>query len=504
MTGGESASMKKFVLLSTLCIMTTSLFAVGDTSPTGSRLHQIPTTIETPRTLKATFRSIKPKEGQVKGSTRGECPSNPVSLTDSDFQPGQYVLQAGFAQGETLAASFDVPAEEFPIRVDIAEVLFATSNTNVQTTTHWSIYVWDGSPDTGILIAHYSSDNIILPHLVMPPGTSGTIISVSVDPGDPEQIYIYNDSGQNKFTVGFGIDQHHNPGTPCTSSPPTNSNAFPTTDISGLQFPQDNWIDAISGPWCVCGEGWFTFQNFPSFCTPSGDWVLRSAYTSVNCTVEPAACCVVTECFDLTPGDCAALGGILQSPDTTCATYVCGQGEGACCVEVTGACVEFNVNDCYLVGGIHMGEGTLCADTTCFPEGACCLSSGNCIGPVSPEDCAAVGGLFQGNATTCASANCPQPVGACCGVGFCLDLTEGECLAVAGEWAGIDSTCDDPAICGGDCPEDINGDGEIDVNDLLEIVGGWGSSDPNLDIDGNGVVNTDDLLAVIAAWGACE
>jgi len=151
-----------------------------------------------------------------------------------------------------------------------------------------------------------------------------------------------------------------------------------------------------------------------------------------------------------------------------------------------------------------MGEGTLCVDTTCFPEGACCLTSGSCIGPVSSEDCTAVGGLFQGDATSCATTDCPQPVGACCGESFCLDITEDECLAVAGQWEGVDSACADPSMCGLACPEDINGDGVIDVNDLLEIVGGWGSSDPDLDIDGNGVVNTDDLLAVIAAWGACE
>jgi Ca2+-binding EF-hand superfamily protein len=54
-----------------------------------------------------------------------------------------------------------------------------------------------------------------------------------------------------------------------------------------------------------------------------------------------------------------------------------------------------------------------------------------------------------------------------------------------------------------DCPEDLNGDGIVDVNDLLLIVGDWGSNDPDLDIDGDGTVDTDDLLAVIAAWGIC-
>ncbi len=492
--------MMKFVFLTTPLLATLSVMADN-----GTRLHQIFTDIDTPATLQATFKTISTNATYRSNETdRGACESTPVTLTGHDFGTGQIIVQAGFAQGEILAASYDVPAGDFPIKVDIAEVIFATSNTNVQTTTHWSVYVWDGTPDNGTLVAHYSSDNIILPHLVMPPGTSGTIISVSVDPSDPEQIYIYNNTGQNKYTVGFGIDQHNNPGNPCTLAPPTNSNAFPTTDIDGLQFPQDNWIDAISGAWCVCGEGWFTFQNFPSICTPSGDWVLRSAYTPVNCTIEPAACCIQTECYDLTPDDCAAMNGVSQNPGTACANYVCGQGDGACCIEVTGECVDFDVNTCFIVGGIHMGEGTLCASITCFPEGACCLTNGNCIGPISPSDCGAVGGSFQGNATTCSSANCPQPIGACCGNGFCLNITEDECVAVAGVWSGMNTDCDDPSICSVSCPEDINGDDEVNVDDLLLIVGGWGSNDPDLDVDGNGIVNTDDLLAIIAAWGPCE
>ena len=494
------------VSLLLLVVFTTPIRAEAAYPSEGNRLLPISTKINTPKTLNATFRSVEPRKAQPREEyARGSCPQVQVALTDSDFGVGKYILQAGFAEGEILAASYDVPTEDFPIRIDLAQVLFATYNTNVQTTTHWSIYVWDGTPSNGQLVATFSSDNIILPHLVMPPGTTGMIISVSVDPEDPEQIYIYNDSGQNKFTIGFGIDQHNNPGSPCISAPPTNSNAFPTTDTSGLQFPQENWINAVDGTFCVCGSGWFTFQQFPSLCTPSGDWVLRASYTSINCTVEPAACCIdATTCVDLSPSDCEALGGVIQNPGSACATFTCGQGDGACCIKVTGACVDFDVSTCLTVGGIHMGEGTLCSDITCFPEGACCLNNGNCIGSVSPEDCLAVGGAFQGDSTTCAGSNCPQPIGACCGGDWCLDLIEDDCDAVAGDWSGMNTTCTDDNICTPTCPEDVTGDGVVNVSDLLAIVGGWGSDDPALDIDGNGSVDTPDLLAVIAAWGDCE
>jgi hypothetical protein len=58
------------------------------------------------------------------------------------------------------------------------------------------------------------------------------------------------------------------------------------------------------------------------------------------------------------------------------------------------------------------------------------------------------------------------------------------------------------------CPADIEpngGNGFVNIDDLLEIIGEWGPCPAPCpeDIDGNGFVNIDDLLAVINAWGAC-
>jgi hypothetical protein len=488
-----------FQKLALLCLI--SLVSPAAHSAEG-RLDPTPVHFKVPSTLKTTFKKAKTETSHSLG---GGCPQVPVALTDSDFGDGAYTLQAGFAQGESLGATYSVPAEEFPIKIDAMEVLFGTSNATIETTTHWSVTVWDGTPTDGIQIATFSSDGLLLPHLVMPPGTNGIVLSVSVDPGDPEQIYIYNESGTNSFSVAFRIDQHNQPGNPCISSPPQNKNAFPCTDTSGLDFPNENWIDAVSGSFCVCGEGWFTFQQFPGLCTPTGDWVLRSFYTPVNCSVDPEACCLTDEsCQDLSPNDCAIFGGTSSGVGTTCANYVCGSGVGACCIESTGNCVNFDLNTCNTVGGIHMGEGTSCESTTCFPDGACCLSDGACIGPVSPEDCEAVGGSFQGDGVSCSSANCPQPVGACCGPDWCLDLIENECDAVGGAWQGSNTACGDGSICDSGCEEDLDGDGLINVNDLLTVVGDWGLTDSEADIDGSGTVDTPDLLAVIAAWGVCE
>jgi len=54
------------------------------------------------------------------------------------------------------------------------------------------------------------------------------------------------------------------------------------------------------------------------------------------------------------------------------------------------------------------------------------------------------------------------------------------------------------------CSEDLDGNGFVDVIDLLAVVGAWGPCNGCVeDLDGNQVVNITDLLMVINAWGAC-
>ena len=52
------------------------------------------------------------------------------------------------------------------------------------------------------------------------------------------------------------------------------------------------------------------------------------------------------------------------------------------------------------------------------------------------------------------------------------------------------------------CPADLNGDGVVDTDDLLILLGNWSGSGAG-DIDNNGVVNTTDLLLLLGAWGQC-
>ena len=56
-----------------------------------------------------------------------------------------------------------------------------------------------------------------------------------------------------------------------------------------------------------------------------------------------------------------------------------------------------------------------------------------------------------------------------------------------------------------DCPSDVDGDNDIDVDDLLSLLGEFGRDcsvqDCSADVDGNGVVDVNDLLDMLGVFG---
>ena len=74
------------------------------------------------------------------------------------------------------------------------------------------------------------------------------------------------------------------------------------------------------------------------------------------------------------------------------------------------------------------------------------------------------------------------------------EILNGELVDTDGD--GVPDQCE--------CEADINGDGYVDVSDLLTIIDQWGLSDSPADLNFDGTVNVLDLLIVIDNWGPCE
>jgi plastocyanin len=165
-------------------------------------------------------------------------------------------------------------------------------------------------------------------------------------------------------------------------------------------------------------------------------------------------------------------------------------GGGISVIDVNGPSSEVSLIDCviednygayplYAVGGIglHNGHTTI---TNCTVKN----NIGGAIG--------GVGILADATATVAGTTVCGN-------VGY-----KGNTTQISGDYTdnGGNTIAEE---CPADCLADINGDGAVDITDLLGLIGAWGACDGcDEDLDGNGTVNVSDLLEVIAAWGACE
>ncbi len=348
---------------------------VAAPQPTDNRSNPIPVEIDSFEVLSVSTLGQIIHEPDFRGFGQRDC-LNDSSHTDPEFSSNQWTAQAGFAQHETMAATYTLPASAFPIKLEVMKGLFVTAGTIEPTTTEWSILVWEGTPETGTLVAEFSSDDVFLPHLQMPPGNNATLIEVSVDPGDPEQIFILNTGGSNQFSIGFRIDEHHSQtSNPCLVAPPSNRNAFPATDVDGLFSPAGNWLDAVNCGPLGCPANWSRFSEL-GLCQPSGDWAIAAVWSSTDCVPGFGACCKLDgTCEEMFQSDCEAVGGTYQGDGTDCTDVDCPIPTGACCFD-TGFCLELSENDCSSAGGTYLGHGSDCADDNGNGEPDACELSG--------------------------------------------------------------------------------------------------------------------------------
>jgi len=410
----------------------------GPVSYTGRHAINLPTTINGTPAIYATRHGFS--QGPITPAGLFDDCNQTATLTNFDFvNGGNATIEAGMAEQEIAAATYVIPATAFPIKLNTAEILFA-QNAQVTTVTAWTVMIWEGAP-TGNPVVTESSDGDILPHMVISPPGNNALLVFQIDPGDPDQI-ILQDNGSHSFSIGFRIDEHNNQTqNPCSTPPPSNSNAFPTVDTSLNNGPA-NWLDGLNcGPGgCPANGGWSTFSNLNIFCRPSGDWIMRATWESINCTPGIGACCLTSgQCQIITQTSCTSQGGAYRGDNSTCASANCPQPLGACCFG--NSCLNLSSADCATGGGSFQGNGTVCGSSNTCPTGACCYADGTCA-LVTSTACASQGGTYRGANSTCASANCPQPPGACClSNGGCLNLTQADCAVIPGVWRGANTLC---------------------------------------------------------------
>jgi hypothetical protein len=247
------------------------------------------------------------------------------------------------------------------------------------------------------------------------------------------------------------------------------------------------------------------------------------------------ACCIGQSCTYGTEADCSSIGGTYQGDYVSCTSYPCGGApEGACCVGES--CSTMTQAACGSAGGSYQGDSTTCGVDTCANGGCEAGYSPDCAGTCFedsvytdwvgdtycddgayiPSDYgyggpAGVAIFLNCAAFDCDGGDCPDcegggdPSGACCFGTDCFVMTEADCLANTGEYAGDNTTCG-ANTCGSPstCDADVNGDGTVDVGDILEMISAWGTDNPAADVNGDGIVDVGDLLVAIDGWGPCE
>ena len=173
-----------------------------------------------------------------------------------------------------------------------------------------------------------------------------------------------------------------------------------------------------------CGEATITGCQFIQNIATSGGGIYSSGSSSKNSpTISNSNFC---------ENDPDAIYGNWNNKGGNEFLNTCGDVEGACCVKDT--CYEVELIFCEALDGEWLGYNATCQEDSCVdpPQyGACCIN-GEAI-PLFDYDCNRIQGMFMGEGTN------PDDV-----------------------------TC--PAICN----EDVNGDGLINVSDLLAIIAAWG------------------------------
>ncbi len=284
--------------------------------------------------------------------------------------------------------------------------------------------------------------------------------------------------------------------------------------------------------------GWHYLEMTETKCQNVGGSYAGDGVPCEDTTPVVGACCIgqadgTVICIETAECDCDAQSGLFY-PNASCSQVPCQEPDpvGCCCFMKPGSSYwllsVMTQLDCVNVyGGYYAGDGTECEGDT-SPIGACCLKDGVCIQTAECE-CDFQGGDFylglSCNDVPCGNNGEP---GACCYIDVetgCYECVmtpnEEECLGLPKQyqfpsWQGANTSCADSDITccrplGACC---IDGDCAMMIAEACEQAGGtpWNGAtlcadvscpDCTGDVNGDGTVNILDLLLVIGNWAGC-
>ena len=256
---------------------------------------------------------------------------------------------------------------------------------------------------------------------------------------------------------------------------------------SGEMFTNESWTMDISGGEMV----WSSDDYLTNEMANAVRWANLQNITIIT-EAEPTIGNATLDFFK--PGSPSNLQIETNVPGTSIPV------EAACCF-FDGSCTTDFANDCTSAGGDYQGSQVACSSDPCVQPttGACCIGS-DCT-DLSPAVCATAGGTSAGLGTQCSANDC-APQACCLNSGDCLALIPATCLAVGGS---VEATDCASASCGtASCDGDVDGDGFVSFNDLIQVLARWGvCADCPEDIDASGTVDFNDLISLLSFWGEC-
>lgn len=293
---------------------------------------------------------------------------------------------------------------------------------------------------------------------------------------------------------------------------------------------------------------------------------LGSATMCATSSCDPivGACCTGSEgdCEELGVTVCENSGGSYMGTGTECSAGWCDVDmEYACCLGES--CSEMTAADCELAEGFWAGLGTFCAIGACDPmdndfcETAMPVTTGvwnfSNYGAYSDdvifdnEDCSAeyLGGVHSDVWFSYVACDTGQLLVSTCDIinfdsdiivyqGTCDNMVQVECNGDAEGCGGFtsevtlnvfmdetylirvggfssDNYGNGQILIGGQncipdvpCVGDVDGDGNVNISDLLAVVDHWGETSIQYDVDDSGVVDSADILLIISNWGNCD